>query len=104
MQVKSFIESTLNAHLSPVTLNVLDESHMHNVPSGAQSHWKVTIVSESFTGLKLIQRHRKVNELLSEALAGPVHALSLHTYTPNEWEKRGKSVVPSPNCMGGDKN
>ncbi len=102
MQVKLFIESTLNEHIQPVWMEVLDESHMHNVPSGAQSHWKVTIVSNAFDGLRLIQRHRKVNELLSEALNGPVHALSLHTFTPGEWEKRGESVVASPKCLGGE--
>ncbi len=102
MQVKSFIESTLNEHIHPVWMEVLDESHMHNVPNGAQSHWKVTIVSNTFDGLRLIQRHRKVNELLSDALAGPVHALSLHTFTPDEWEKRGASVVASPKCLGGE--
>ncbi|MCW8109378.1 BolA/IbaG family iron-sulfur metabolism protein [Alteromonas ponticola] len=102
MQVKSFIESVLNEHLQPVRLDVLDESYMHNVPSGAQSHWKVTIVSDAFTGLRLIQRHRRVNELLSEALEGPVHALSLHTFTSEEWEKRGESVAASPECRGGE--
>ncbi|NMH60380.1 BolA family protein [Alteromonas ponticola] len=104
MQVKPFIESTLTANLQPIVLEVLDESFMHNVPAGAQSHWKVTVVSEAFSGLRLIQRHRRINELLSEALAGPVHALSLHTFTPHEWQQRGESVTASPQCLGGSKD
>ena len=104
MQVKSYIEQKLNEHLTPVFLDVLDESHMHNVPDGAQSHFKVTVVSEQFNGSRLIGRHRQVNALLADALEGPVHALALHTYTPEEWEKRGGSVNASPQCRGGEKS
>ncbi|QJR80362.1 BolA/IbaG family iron-sulfur metabolism protein [Alteromonas pelagimontana] len=104
MQVKAFIEQQLNDNLSPDFLEVQDESHMHNVPPGAQSHFKVTIVSNDFASDRLIGRHRKVNALLAEALAGPVHALALHTFTPAEWEKRGGGVAASPNCLGGSKS
>ncbi|WP_018982860.1 BolA family protein [Salinimonas chungwhensis] len=103
MQVKSFIEQQLTDNLTPVFLEVLDESHMHNVPAGAQSHFKVTIVSDAFAGARLIGRHRKVNALLAEALEGPVHALALHTFTPEEWEKRGGTITASPQCLGGGK-
>lgn len=101
--VKQFIEQQLNDALTPVYLEVLDESHMHNVPDGAQSHFKVTVVSEAFVGVRRVPRHQKVNGLLAEALQGPVHALALHTYTPEEWEARGGSVTPSPDCLGGSK-
>ncbi len=94
MQVKSYIEQQLNEHLTPVFLDVQDESHMHNVPDGAQSHFKVTVVSEQFDGSRLIGRHRQVNALLADALEGPVQ----------EWEKRGGSVNASPQCRGGEKS
>ena len=42
MQVKTFLESTIETALSPSYLEVVDESFMHNVPEGAQSHFKVT--------------------------------------------------------------
>lgn len=103
MQVKAFIEEQLTTHLSPVFLQVVDESHMHNVPEGAQSHFKVTVVSEQFAGSRLIGRHRQVNTLLADALSGPVHALALHTYTPQEWQDRGNEIVQSPACRGGSK-
>ncbi|GGW80288.1 BolA family protein [Alteromonas halophila] len=101
--VKQFIQDTLTSELSPVLLEVTDESYMHNVPEGAQSHFKVTVVSEHFTGSRLIARHRQVNGLLSEALEGPVHALALHTFTPQEWEKRGGQATASPACLGGSR-
>ena len=46
----------------------------------------------------------QLSALLADALEGPVHALALHTYTPEEWEKRGGSVNASPQCRGGEKS
>lgn len=103
MQVKTFLEEAIRSALSPLYLEVLDESFMHNVPEGAQSHFKVTVVSDAFEGKRLLARHREVNALAAEALAGPVHALALHTYTSKEWEARGGESLTSPNCLGGSK-
>ena len=103
MQVKAFLETTIEAALSPSYLEVVDESFMHNVPDGAQSHFKVTVVSDAFEGKRLIARHREINGLAADALQGPVHALALHTYTPDEWEARGGQSQVSPNCLGGSK-
>lgn len=103
MNVKAFIESTLTEALSPQLLDVQDESHMHNVPEGAQSHFKVTVVTDRFEDKRLIARHREINTLLADALEGPVHALALHTHTPKEWEARGGTVAESPACLGGSK-
>ncbi|MCB4437772.1 BolA/IbaG family iron-sulfur metabolism protein [Alteromonas sp. McT4-15] len=104
MQVKTFLEEAIRNALSPLYLEVLDESFMHNVPEGAQSHFKVTVVSDAFEGKRLLARHREVNALAAEALAGPVHALALHTYTSKEWEARGGESLTSPNCLGGSKH
>ena len=104
MQVKAFLETTIEAALNPSFLEVVDESFMHNVPEGAQSHFKVTGVSDAFEGKRLIARHREINGLAAEALQGPVHALALHTYTPAEWEARGGQSMVSPNCLGGSKH
>lgn len=101
MHVKTFIEQQLISHLQPEYVNVVDESHMHNVPDGAQSHFKVTIVTTEFAGERLITRHRRVNGLLADALSGPVHALALHTFTPDEWQRRSEEASRSPACLGG---
>lgn len=103
MQVKAFLESAITQALAPQYLKVVDESFMHNVPDGAQSHFKVTVVSDAFDGKRLIARHREINALADEALKGPVHALALHTYTPSEWEARGGEALSSPKCLGGSK-
>jgi BolA protein len=99
---KQTIESKLQAAFSPIHLEVIDESHMHNVPDGAESHFKVVVVSEAFDGDKLIARHRKVNQALKEELE-EIHALALHTMTPDDWFNRGGTVTDSPPCLGGSK-
>ena len=100
--VQQELEAKLGA-LNPSHLEVINESSNHNVPAGSETHFKVVMVSEQFEGLRLIQRHRLVNDLLHEALAGPIHALSLHLYTVEDWEKRFGSVPQSPPCRGGEK-
>jgi BolA protein len=98
------INDVIVENLSPIHLEVIDESHRHSVPEGAQSHFKLVIVSGSFTGQGLVARHRSVNKLLADYLAGSVHALGLHTHTPEEWAARGESVPVSPPCRGGSKS
>ena len=103
MSRKQRIEDTLAAGLSPLHLEVIDESHMHSVPQGAESHFKVIAVSEQFADHKLVGRHRLVNRLLTDELAGGLHALALHTWTPEEWFAKGGIAPESPQCMGGSK-
>ncbi len=90
---------TALAALEPVHLQVLDESHQHH--RGLETHYKAIIASGSFKGLSPVRRHQTVYATLG-GLMGEVHAMALHTYTPEEWE--GQSAVPvSPVCRGGGK-
>ena len=68
--------------LAPIKLDVVNESHMHNVPANSETHFKLLIVSQEFEQKNLLARHRIINKLLADQLAGGVHALSMHTYTP----------------------
>ncbi len=101
MNISTQINDLVVQELTPIRLDVLNESHMHNVPANSETHFKLVIVSEAFDGLSLIARHRTVNKLLAEQLQNGVHALSMHTYTSEEWAKRGGEVPTSPPCMGG---
>jgi len=90
------IEQALAA-LSPVLLEVTDESHQHS--RGEQTHFKAVVVSSCFAGFNPVKRHQKVYACLGD-LMSRFHALALHTYTPEEWQKR--EVAPnSPRCLGG---
>jgi len=101
MDVQTIIENKITAKFSVDFLAVENESFRHAVAANSQSHFKVTLVSPSFENMLLITRHRLVNELLREQLAGEVHALALHTYTPAQWQRRNRKVPDSTNCLGG---
>ena len=110
--VAETITNKLTAAFSPIHLEVRNESHMHNVPTNSETHFKVIIASAEFGTAKCktpLARHRAVNAVLAEEVAsdGPVHALSIVAKTPAQWEKmiqEGKvdAIGPSPNCRGGD--
>lgn len=99
MQVQQTIENKLTAAFTPDFLQVLNESYMHAVPADSETHFKLVIVSGSFEGMRAVQRHQRVYQLLSDELAGGVHALALHIFTPDEWRKQ-ESAPSSPACMG----
>ena len=101
MTIQSAIESKLVAGLSPEHLEVLNESGGHNVPPDSETHFKVTVAAAAFEGMPKVARHQQVYGLLAGELAGPVHALALHTYTPAEWRGRGGGAPQSPPCLGG---
>lgn len=103
MTTQAVIESRLKSAFSIEYLDVSNESHMHNVAPGSESHFKVTIVSDDFDDLMLIKRHRLVNNVLVEEIQ-EIHALALHTLTPAEWSQKQGKVAASPKCRGGGKN
>lgn len=101
--MKDRLAKLINDALQPQHLDLFDESHMHNVPRGAQSHFKIVVVSEAFSGMPLVARHRKINALAKPLFDDTLHALALHTMTPEEWQQRGGQFPQSPQCMGGSK-
>ena len=103
MNMQKTITDKLEEAFSPEHLEVINESHMHNVPEGSESHFKVVIVSDSFRDKMLVARHRMVNKALEQELKSGIHALALHTLTMEEWFEKGK-VAESPLCEGGGKN
>lgn len=103
MRIQQEIERKLAENLAPLYLEVINESHMHAVPPGSESHFKVIIVSPQFEGENRVRRHQAVNSVLAAELAGPIHALSMQTHTAEEWQARGGAVMTSPDCMGGSK-
>lgn len=102
MSTQNSIEQKLTATFAPVFLQVENESHQHNVPKNAETHFKVTLASQAFVGLNKVKRHQQVYQLLQSELAGEVHALALHLFTSEEWQSQ-QNVPDSPNCLGGSK-
>ena len=98
--MQAIIEQKLTAGLSLTHLDIINESHMHSGPA-TDSHFKLIVVAEDFAGKRPVARHQLVYGLLADELAGPVHALALHLYTPEEWQTQQNAVPDSPKCRGG---
>jgi BolA protein len=103
MKLQQTITEKLAAALVPDHLEVVNESHQHNVPANSETHFKLVIVSPRFEGKRQVGRHQSVYALLKAELEGPVHALALHTYTAAEWRQRHGEAPLSPPCLGGSK-
>ncbi|HLF58591.1 MAG TPA: BolA family protein [Alphaproteobacteria bacterium] len=88
MRIRPILIAKLTEKLAPVRLDVIDDSARHAGHAGArpegETHFRVTVVSESFRGLDRVARQRMVYAILAEELAGGVHALSLSALTPEE--------------------
>ena len=83
MSVATLIERKVSEAVPVAHLALENESHKHSVPPNSETHFKL---------------------VLAEELAGPVHALALHTYTVAEWQAKGGEVSESPDCLGGSKH
>jgi len=88
MSVEATIREKLVRALQPTRLDIVNESHLHaghrGSPATGESHFRILVISPMFAGKPRIARHRLVNEALAEELRGPVHALALQTYAPDE--------------------
>jgi BolA family transcriptional regulator, general stress-responsive regulator len=88
MTAKDNITKKLREAFSPESLDVIDESHLHEGHSGhrpgGETHFRVYIVSVAFEGKSRIDRHRMINAVLVAELAGSVHALAIKAHAPGE--------------------
>jgi BolA protein len=86
--VRNAITKKLREAFSPESLDVSDESHLHEGHSGhrpgGETHFRVYIVSPAFEGKSRIERHRMINTALAAELAGSVHALAIKAQTPGD--------------------
>ena len=86
MSVAENIENKLREAFVPLSLNVVDESHLHaghvGARPGGETHFRVEIVSAAFDGRSRVDRQRLVYDVLRDELAGPVHALSVAATPP----------------------
>jgi BolA family transcriptional regulator, general stress-responsive regulator len=88
MSTKDAITNKLREAFAPQSLDVRDESHLHEGHAGhrpgGETHFRVNIVSPAFQGKSRIERHRLVNAALAAELAGSVHALAITAQAPGE--------------------
>ena len=88
MSTKDVIINKLHEAFLPESLEVLDESHLHDGHAGhrpgGETHFRVYIVSPAFEGKSRVERHRMINAALASELAETVHALAIHAQAPGE--------------------
>ena len=88
MNTKATITNKLREAFSPESLDVSDESHLHEGHAGhrpgGETHFRVYIVSDAFKGKSRIERHRMINSTLDAELKSGVHALAIRAQAPGE--------------------
>lgn len=88
---RAYIEAKLREAFAALHVEVIDESHLHAGHAGARGgggHFRATIVSERFEGLGRMQAQRLVYEALAAEMKSEIHALSLKTLTPSQYEAK----------------
>lgn len=96
--------SALKGTLAVAHLELVDESHQHS-GNGQETHLKLTLVSPEFVDKSRVARQQMVYRILDAELKSGLHALTMRTFTPEEWRAAGgvDSSV-SPPCAGGSKH
>jgi BolA family transcriptional regulator, general stress-responsive regulator len=91
--VRHTITNKLREAFSPESIEVTDESHLHEGHAGhrpgGETHFRLNIVSSAFKGKSRIERHRMINAALAGELAGSVHALAIKAQAPGEIDGKG---------------
>jgi len=80
------IEAALTAALAPLSLAVQDDSHLHAGHAGAREgrHFSVRVVSERFTGVSRVARHRLVYDAVASLMPAGIHALAIDARAPGD--------------------
>ena len=88
MTAEQRLKEKLMVALEPSRLDIINESSLHaghrSSPGTGESHFRILVVSDRFSGLNRVARHRLVNEALADELSGRIHALALTTLAPDE--------------------
>lgn len=97
--IEQKIRKTIEDNLKPEHYTLENESHMHKRRGHGETHFKLIIVSASFQGQSRVIRQRAIYQALGDLMKTDVHALSLYTYTPEEWKAQTPNPQ-SPVCAG----
>lgn len=104
--IYAHLRSRLEASFAPSTLIIENESHRHSSGKGAESHFKVLVVSDAFAHQSLLERHRAVNTAVQMDGQLPVHALSIKAVTEAQFAAGADELMAAfttPPCLGGEK-
>ena len=60
--------------------------------SGDGQHFEAVVVSAAFANKTMVQQHKLVYQALGNKMQSEIHALSLRTYTPEQWAEHGGGI------------
>jgi len=96
MNVHDEIANLLNNKLKVERMLLENESEMHNVPPQSETHFKLVIVSDAFTSMTKVKRHKLIYQILVETMK-KIHALSIQAFTIEEFNTN-PMILTSPDC------
>ena len=96
---KKRIEEILIEEFNPQEITVRDFSHEHSGPDGSESHIEVYIIAADFNGLSMVQKHRKIYQVLNQEMKSGLHALKLQVMGTDE---APQLATAPPKCRGGE--
>ena len=96
-KIENTIKDLLIDSFDPSVLSIINESYMHNVPEGSESHFKVVIVSKYFKDIENIKRHKEIYKALKNIMES-IHAISIQAFNEEEYQKNPE-INQSPNCV-----
>ncbi|NUN65934.1 BolA family transcriptional regulator [Pseudanabaena biceps] len=93
MDAIATITNTLQDKIGATVVEIADRSDLHkhhqgrmNAPAGS-GHYDAVIVATGFAGKTMMQQHRMVYDALADQMQTTIHALSLKTYSPEQWQQ-----------------
>ena len=95
--IESTINKIINESYNPLYIELVNESFMHNVPRGSESHFKLVVVSDIFKNMTLVQRHKHIYSSLKTTMNN-IHALSINAFDIDEF-KLNPTKSKSPDCI-----
>lgn len=83
------IHQKITQALSPVSLEIINESHLHaghqeSFDGSGETHLRIKVVAEIFSGMSRVDRHRRINALVQEEIEQGLHAIAIEAKSPSE--------------------
>jgi len=83
------INEKINNALSPISLEIVNESHLHaghqeSFDGSGETHLRIKVISPRFEGMSRVDRHRAINELVADEMAKGLHAIAIEARAPSE--------------------
>lgn len=85
----SRLQAQLEEALSPVSLEIINESHLHSghqehFDGSGETHLRIRVVSARFEGMSRVERHRAINAIAAGEMDKGLHALAIEARAPSE--------------------